>query len=204
MTRKATDLLDVFRAERTPPPRSGGAAPRGAGREGSEAGVRRTFEGLFLHPRQLLMGSCVVLLLLVFTFVLGLSVGRRGKEPAAPGAALARTAELETSEQLGLYVVGRVPYMDKRGLKPNDPETMVKDLGRFRGVEREQIWISDEKASQSWVVILGPFADERRAREYLGSHNLTRALLGGVYPFERPDFRPLPARVLPAQRVPSR
>lgn len=201
MTRKATDLLDVFRAERPSAARPASARATG---EGAPPRERRAFEGLFLVPRQLLLGSSVVLLLLVFAFVLGVSVGRRGG--AADGApALARAAQRDDAgPALRTYVVTRVPYVDKRGPSPNDPQRVAASLTEYRGVELERLWVTDEPKAEAWRLILGPFRDEREAREYLASKNLTRASLGGVRPFERPDFVALPPEVLPRERLPRR
>ena len=97
MARRSTDLLEVFRA-----PREGESSPAGQG--GSQAQDRRRaarpggslFEGLVLGPRQVLLASCVMVLLLVLAFTVGLGVGRRGgpggggDAPLAPAAAPTR------------------------------------------------------------------------------------------------------------------
>ncbi len=208
MSRRSTDLLDVFRSERAQPGRgaAGRASDRGPDAEPRAGAGRRAFQGLFLEPRQLLLGSSVVVLLLVFAFVLGLSVGRRGATPGA--AALARTEGREAAGLLGddtrVFVLGRVPYMDMTRATQNEPQTLFRSLTEMRTVPADRLWILDEKESQAWVVVLGPFPDKPRAAEFLRQLNLTRARVGGSYPFEAPEYRSLPVAGMPRERLPAR
>lgn len=210
MSRRATDLLDVFRAERPEPGRA--SSSRGTGERGPEkpaaaSAAQRAFEGLFLYPRQLLLGSAVVVLLLVFAFVLGLSVGRRGGA-AASTAALARSegrTGLEApADETRVFVLARVPYVDKGRATPNEPRALERSLVDLRSVPPERLWILDEPASQGWLLVLGPFADKPRAAEFLRDRTLTRAKIGGVYPFESAEYRSLPVAGMPKNRLPSR
>lgn len=209
MSRRATDLLDVFRAERPDPGR--GAAGRAAAESGSAkpagaSAAKRAFEGLYLVPRQLLLGSAVVVLLLVFAFVLGLSVGRRGS--ASGSTALARgepRAGVESpADETRVFVLARVPYVDKTRATRNEPPALQRSLVELRGVPLERLWILDEPASQGWLLVLGPFPDKPRAAEFLRDKTLTRAKVGGVYPFESAEYRSLPVSGMPKDRLPAR
>jgi hypothetical protein len=198
--RRTTDLLDVFR-------------DRGAGRSGKpeEAAApkapKKPFDGLFLLPRQLLLGSSVVVLLLVFAFVLGLSMGRRSG--SGSGQALQANAPRADDPEANVrrvYVLGRVPVTSATGLAANEPVKLRDVLSSDRfGVDPERIWIAaDRNDAQQWILILGPFATEKQATDYLSSHRLTTARLGGSHaPFQRPVYRNWLPSELPRTRLPG-
>jgi hypothetical protein len=198
MARRTTDLLDVFR-------------DRGTGRSGKPEepaqpkAPKKPFEGMFLLPRQLLLGSSVVVLLLVFAFVLGLSMGRRGgNSTQALQANTARAQEAESNTP-GVYVLGRVPVTNPGGLKRNEP-TAIRDMltaDRF-GVDPARLWIAaDPNDAQQWILTVGPFANKKQAADYLMSHRLTTARIGGALPFERPGYRNWTPAQLPRTRLPQ-
>ena len=200
MARRTTDLLDVFR-------------DRGAGRSGkpeepaTPKAPKKPFEGLFLLPRQLLLGSSVVVLLLVFAFVLGLSMGRRsgGGNGQALQATSARGQEA-VADTPGVYVLGRVPVTNAAGLAANEPAKIFALLTSERfGVDPARLWIAaDPNDPQQWILFMGPFATETQATEYLRSHRLTTARVGGShFPFQRPVYRNWTPAKLPRTRLPQ-
>jgi hypothetical protein len=197
MARKSTDLLDVFRAEKrvaeSGPARPSPKAPR----------EKRSFEGLLLLPRQLLLGGSVLVLLLVFAFVLGLSVGRRGAE----GDAAALSAQIRRDAaptKRAWFVVGRVPLVDPVRQAANEPLRLYGDLVHAKGVSADRIWIQDDPTRQHLQVLLGPFTDKRQATDFLMRANLLVARLGGVSAFQSPEYRQLGPDELPPTRLPTR
>jgi|GEM_PF-5216020 len=203
MARKATDLLDVFRAEH-PAPARGGAKSK----EGSTP-AKRGFAGMVLLPRQLLLGSAVVLLLLVFTFVLGLKVGSRdGSDPqtlagARSGGSLSAVNTRDTQTKY-TYVEARVPYMDPARHVANDPAILRASLVRTRGVPPELIWITDDITAQRLRVLLGPFTNSEKGVEFLRRYGLLTFKLGGVLPWKNPDYPVYASSDLPLNRLPLR
>ncbi len=200
MARRATDMLDVFRAEH-PAPGDGARSKERA------APAKRGFSGLVLLPRQILLCSAVVLLLLTFTFVLGLSVGRRdGSGDVAGGAggqSLSRDNPRGPQARL-IYVEARVPYMDPARHVANDPATLVENLVRTRGVSRDHIWITDDIAAQRLRVLIGPFPGSEEGVEYLRKSGLLTYKLGGVLPWKNPDYPAYTPAELPVSRLPRR
>ena len=200
MARRTTDLLDVFR-------------DRGAGRSGkaeepaAPKAPRKPFDGLFLLPRQLLLGSSVVVLLLVFAFVLGLSMGRRsGSGNGQALQANAPRAEDPEANVRRVYVLGHVPVTSTTGLAANEPAKLRDTLTSDRfGVDPERIWIAaDPNDPQQWVVFLGPFANQKQVTDYLNVHRLTTARIGGSHaPFQRPVYLNLLPAQLPKTRLPG-
>ena len=195
MARRTTDLLDVFR-ERPQPPRP---TPKEPGTP------RRPFEGLFLYPRQLLLGSSVVVLLLVFAFVLGLSMGRRGasESTAALQGAAGRTPSPVVVERQ-VYAVGWVPYVDAGRQIDNEPARLFDWLVKHKSVAPETAWVTDYPNGKQWALILGPFVSERSAMEYLVRHGLVNSRVGGVAPFENVAYKHYLPSQLPSTRVPAR
>ncbi len=200
MARKATDLLDVFRAEH---PAAGGA---GSARPKERAApAKRDFAGMVLLPRQILLGSAVVVLLLVFTFVLGLSVGRSdGSGEGVAGAKdLSRVSPRDAQARL-TYVEARVPYMDPARHVANDPATLRDSLVRTRGVSADHIWIADDVAAQRLRVVIGPFRGSEEGVEFLRRYGLLTFKLGGVLPWKSPDYPSYTVSELPLSRLPRR
>jgi hypothetical protein len=199
MARRTTDLLDVFRDR--------GASGRGGKPETAPSAKpeKKPFEGLFLYPRQLLLGSSVVVLLLVFAFVLGLSVGRRGSTTG--GSALqgvASRADDAEAHVRRVYVLGRVPFTNATGLAANEPRQLFDALTSDRyGVDATRLWIAADPNDEQWVVILGPFATEKDAADYLMSHRLMRGRVGATYPFQTPAYRSYLPSDLPRTRLPA-
>lgn len=202
MARRTTDLLDVFRDRGTAGRPAKGDAPAPA----EARAAKKPFEGLFLFPRQLLLGSSVVVLLLVFAFVLGLTMGRRGS--SGGGNALQGSvprADASTPDVRRLYVSGRVPVTNATTLATNDPQKLFDTLTSSRyGVDSERLWITGDSSGKQWVVILGPFDKKQDAIDYLVSHGLLTVRVGGVYPFQSPGYGAQLASTLPRQRVPNR
>lgn len=197
MARKSTDLLDVFRAEKRV---AENAASRPATKAAREKGA---FQGLLLLPRQLLLGGSVMMLLLVFAFVLGLTVGKRGAESDA-AALSAQARRAADADRRGLFAVGRVPLMDPVRQSANEPGRIFSDLVTVRGVDEKRVWIRDDATRQHLQVLIGPFTDKAQAAEYLQRTNLVVARLGGVHAFVSPEFRLVGVEELRGGRLPTR
>lgn len=199
MPRKATDLLDVFRQQRAEPVRS---APRAKDPEPRKQG----FQGLVLLPRHVLLGSAVGVLLVVFAFVLGLSLGKRNSAgPRGSGSGpLSRLEERPTDAVRRVYVEARLPYLDPVRKAVNDPGTLRATLVRTKNVPPERIWLLDDLASAQLRILLGPFPTQEQAAEYLHRAGFFTLRLGGVVPWKDPEYLLLTERELPLQHLPNR
>jgi hypothetical protein len=186
MGRKATDLLDVFRLGGG----AGGGAPAGK-RPAPRAAAAKTprakggsFEGVFLTPRQLVLGGSVALLALVLAFTLGLGFGRKGSGAATAPAPLSRTT--------AWFVRGRFEATDPlRGrIRPDD---VLGHLEQVHRIERRFVKVQPRE-SGGWWIFVGPFATDREAREYHGQMDLELIRGPGGYPFRDADIvnAPLP------------
>lgn len=204
MPRKATDLLDVFRQQRAEPARS---APRAKDPEPRRQG----FQGLVLLPRHVLLGSAVGVLLVVFAFVLGLSLGKRdgGGPRASQQGSLSHVSggkfeERATDNVRRVYVEARLPYLDPVRKAVNDPGTLRATLVRTKSVPPERIWLLDDLASAQLRILLGPFPAQEQAAEYLHRAGFFTFRLGGVVPWKDPEYLLLTERELPLQHLPNR
>jgi hypothetical protein len=198
MARRTTDLLDVFRDR--------GASGRGGKPEPAPSAnpEKKPFEGVFLFPRQLLLGSSVVVLLLVFAFVLGLSMGRRsgGDGTEALRADAPRSADAAPVRRV--FVLGRVPLTNPTGLAANDPKKLYEALTSERyAVDPARLWIDKDPNDAQWRIYLGPFTTQQEAADYLMNHRLTRGRVGESYPFQAPSYRNYLPSDLPRARLPE-
>ena len=130
MARKATDLLDIFRFSgessdgggKPPAKKSrGGAKRKKAGKQ------KRSFDGIFLNGRQLLLASSALLLLLVLSFTLGLATGR----PGGGG----ETSELARSSGTRLAIRARLPVVDPATRKAIRPAQVGERLTQDYGID---------------------------------------------------------------------
>lgn len=173
-------MLEVFRGSGRP---AGGGAPKKPARRkpSKRAGVRGLFggaHGLFLAPRQLLLVSCVLVLLLVLAFTVGLGMGRRGGH-AGEGAALSRTTEAPGALW---YIKGRIPRRDLLSSETVDPEQVRAELVRRHGFRPSDLRI-DEGERGYFFVFYGPFSSQEQARRLLREHHLSVLEVRGTYPF---------------------
>ncbi|MHC5010923.1 MAG: hypothetical protein ACYTG6_08240 [Planctomycetota bacterium] len=184
MGRKATDLLDVFR-QASGEPSTGGREPRrGASRPKKAPKQRRRFEGVFLAPRQVLLGSAVLLLLVVLSFTVGVGFGRSGGGgDAAP--ALSRTTQW--------YIRGSLKEVDAIRGTVVDPAEVAEDLADMHQVPRERVSVRT-KPDGGVFVFVGPFASEAQARRYFGEMALGPARVRGGVPFRRAEYISVPPR----------
>jgi hypothetical protein len=170
MGRRSTDLLDVFR-----PGGGSGSEPRRetpAKKARAPKSPRTPFEGLFLGPRQLVLGGSVAVLLLVLSFTVGLGVGRKAGR-AGDGAA--PTALLRTTT---IWVVrGSLDRVDPTGAEITEDRVREEMARRFP-------WISHriDASGSTIVVTAGPFRDEREAATVLETR-LRTVRLWTKFPF---------------------
>ena len=180
MARRSTDLLEVFRGPREGSGQAKGRSSSGSRRKGSaRRKVSAGFEGVSLGPRQVLLASCVMVLLLVLAFTVGLGVGRRGG-PATAGPDLSRTQAGRAAAVW--YVQGRVPRRDVMRGEEVDPDRLKDDLVREHGFRASDLRVSEGERGY-FFVHYGPFASEEEARNVLREHNLGYLNVRGTYPF---------------------
>ncbi|MFM8385694.1 MAG: hypothetical protein ACKOCB_02565 [Planctomycetia bacterium] len=193
MSRKAPDLLEALRA------------PSAAPKPPPVRRVREAGAGVVLATRQLMLGGAMMVLLLVFSFVLGLSVGRRGERGEAGNSpSLSRQAPRDLSGPRLVYVEGRVPYMDPARQAVNDPGRLRDTLVRQKGLPEDRVWVMDDLAAAMLRVVVGPFPSEAQAAEFLRRAGLFTFRLGGVLPWKAPDYLWMHEGELPSQRLPLR
>jgi hypothetical protein len=167
MPRRDSDLLAVFRPSSSGGP--GGAKPPAD----RKPGPRRRFEGVFLGPRQVLLGSSVVVLLLVLSFTVGIGVGRSGER-----SGVAPSLERETA----VWVLrGRLGAMDFARAETLDAEGIARELESKYGVPRRMVRV-DGTGEPIWVTI-GSFRTREEAQRFLTEHRLATARLGSAAPF---------------------
>ncbi len=188
MARKATDLLDVFRfgdddgdenskrdsgrgGRRVPKERKPKKAPRA--RSQSEEDV------LQLNRRQILLGSSAVVLLLVLSFVLGLSAGRSG--PSEDDTKIERRSGRDL-----IAIRGDLPLLDKATRKSIDPAQIAGVLKRDYGLKRKNIHMY--RVSGRLVIDIGPFHSETQAKSYLRKSGLKMLHIHMEDPFRWPEF----------------
>lgn len=197
MSRRSHDMLDALRAP-TPAPRQAAAPRARAQAAGGGAGV-------VLLPRQMWIAGALVVTLLAFTFMIGLSVGRRGERGEAAGTpSLSRETPRDLSGPRLVYIEGRVPYMDPARQAVNDPGRLRDTLVRQKGLPEDRVWVMDDLPAAMLRVVVGPFPSEAQAAEFLRRTGLFTFRLGGVLPWKAPDYLWMHEGELPTQRLPLR
>jgi hypothetical protein len=186
MARKATDLLDVFRFSSDAPKGSKKDKRAEKRRERSEASPgsptqtrapRARFEGIFLPPRQMLLGGSVLVLLLALSFTVGLGVGRSSASPTAPDA----SGPSLRRETYAWALRGEIPKMDVARAEAPTETRIVRELGRKYGVPSDKLRV-DAKGDPV-VIWVGPFETEEAATAFLAARNLGTARLWSAAPF---------------------
>jgi hypothetical protein len=181
MRRKTTDLLDVFRVRPAP---SGGSEGEGKVIKSSASKpARAPFEGVALSPRQMLLGGCVMVLLLVLSFTVGIGVGKSGGSSGA-------TPSLQRDASIGVVIRGRVPRMDPLRQRENTPKAMKKVLVDF-GIPESLVEAKVE--GESILLVVGPFRDRDEAWRFYAAKGLKVLRPGGGAPFKDPAFAQGPA-----------
>ena len=184
MARRSTDLLEVFRSPRegaaTDPGKSRSRKSRKKTRSKGNGGMLSGFEGLVLGPRQILLASCVMVLMLVLAFTVGLGVGRRGG-PNSPGEALSRTGGGPDAAAVW-YIQGRVPRRHVLRGTEVDPDLLKDDLVRQHGFRPTDLRVTEGERG-FFFVHYGPFASQEQARKVLRDHNLAYLSVQGTWPF---------------------
>lgn len=186
MAKRSTDLLEVFHRPRGDDEDSLGRKRRARGSRSMKGTSRKRrkledFQGVFLAPRQVLLTSCVLVLLLVLSFLVGLGMGQRGA-PEGRETALARGTGQTTVR--GFYIRGRIMRQDVMGRKRTDPGQFVADLVDLSDLERRHLHIEDGSASHWWLYY-GPFQSEAHARRDLERRNLAFLGVRVEYPFSQ-------------------
>jgi len=182
MARRSTDLLEVFRGPReTGASASSSASGRKPKKRSKKSGAKRSgLDGLVLGPRQVLLASCVMVLMLVLAFTVGLGVGRRG----APGNgqdALSRPADTGHTAAVW-YIQGRVPRRSVMYGEEVDPDLLKEDLVAQHGFRASDLRVTEGERGY-FFVHYGPFTSKDQARKVLRENNLGYLKVQGTYPF---------------------
>ncbi|MGE0190970.1 MAG: hypothetical protein AB7T63_02910 [Planctomycetota bacterium] len=188
MTRRNNDLLSIFdanaqaerkaRAQTARAAAARGAAPRASGGRGAGG-----FTGLWLSPRHVVVASCVVTLLLVLSFFVGLAAGRPGTGPAP--ALQRNTATTPAGGVILKLTVAAVDITTGRPVRAGD---VRQALARYGLDERNVRGVSLEDGQ--WVVRAGPFPSERAVDAWIEAQRLSGAEVCGSTPFHRRSFEP--------------
>ncbi len=187
MARKATDLLDVFRFSsedgggKRPKRRSRGNSKGGGGRSKGakkKSRAKRTFEGIFLNARQLLLASSALMLLLVLSFVLGLATGRGGEE----------TPAIQRSHGALIAVRARLPVVDPATRRSVRPSAVEKRLSQDYEIPSRNIRI--QRDGTELVIEIGPFHSEAQAKRFIERSGLDMAHIHMENPFRYAEFVP--------------
>lgn len=192
MTRRNNDLLSIFDANaqaerkaraaaaRVATTRSAGKHARGSKGSGGSGG----FTGLWLSPRHVVVASCVLTLLLVLSFFVGMAAGRPGSGPAP---ALQRNAASPRAQ--GVILKLTVAAMDITTGRPVKAGDVREALARYglgtqhvRGVTLED---------GQWIVRAGPFPSEQAVDDWIQAQRLGGAQVCGSTPFHRRAFEPV-------------
>lgn len=183
MGRKATDLLDVFRLASGEPAAAKTESKRHARKPKKKQKQRKRFEGVFLAPRQVLLGSAVLLLLVVLSFTVGVGFGRSGGDGTDLAPALSRTTQW--------YIRGSLKEVDAIRGTVVDPAEVAEDLVDMHQVPRDRISVRTKPEGGVYVFV-GPFASEAQARRYFGEMALGPARVRGGVPFRREAYISVP------------
>ena len=182
MAKRTTDLLEVFQAKQGGGAARGGGKPRGRGggtsRKSRAAKKRASFDGVYLNSRQVLLVSCVLVLLLVLSFTVGLGVGRQG-DPSPGGPALSRPSAAVG----GWYIRGKMPRHHTLSGRPIDPDKVHQELVSRHGFRGSDIRV--DESGDHYAVWFGPFSTESKARELLERRSLEALPVLGDWPFNR-------------------
>ncbi len=171
MGRRSTDLLDVFRPGVQGPAPAKPSAPK---RRSSSSSGR--FQGFFLGPRQLVLGSSVALLLLVLSFTLGLGVGRK----AGRGATAADVQSLRRETTVWV-LKGRLPRVDPNTGGELTAEKVAVELQRMYRIPAERVRVA--VGEDGLTVAIGPFANEKEAARFYQQQRMQALRLWSSFPF---------------------
>ncbi len=195
MARKATDLLDVFRYggdedENDPSQVVSSAQRRSKAKKKKKAAAKRAagrkgFRGLILSQRQVVLAGSACCLLVVLSFVLGVTAGR-------PGSATTPSIQKDVSESSQWVVIqGEMPQVHPATQKALDPATVHGDIVRDYRIRTQNLRIRE--GAGVLILEVGPFRTDERARDFLRDSGLDMARLYGADPF-------LGARIVPFRR----
>ncbi len=190
MARKATDLLDVFRfgddddddnrERETSRGRRAVARKKSQKAKKARAAEPKTrLQGLILNRRQVLLGTSAVALLLVLSFVLGLSTGRSGPSGG-------ETAIQKTQHAPRVAIRGSLPELDSATRETIDPRRVADILKRDYKLKRHNLTM--RRAEGRLVIEVGPFRSDASAAEFLRKSGLEMLHLHMEYPFRWPEY----------------
>lgn len=174
MAKRANDLLDVFRGASS----QGSSTPRRARKKqgGRSSSKRRGGpEGVFLAPRQVLLVSSAMVLLLVLAFTVGLGVGRGGFGSG--------TAALQKKAAPTFYWIrGSIPSRDVVGGRPVDRDALLVELGKELGLQRRNLAAVPADGDLLHVYV-GWWTTQAEAQAYLRLKHLDSLRLKWGAPF---------------------
>jgi hypothetical protein len=195
MARKATDLLDVFRHGGDEEPDDSGRVASGDRKRAAKraqqkqkqkardkAQASKGFEGLILSKGQLVLAGSACCLLLVLSFVLGLSTGRPGPQEIA-----AIRKDVPAKATL-VMIRGELDQVHPATQRAISPSQLRSDLMGDFSVPAGNLRIRTEGGRL--IVEIGPFKSPESARAWLQREGLDMAHLYGSDPFLRPKFVP--------------
>jgi hypothetical protein len=194
MARKATDLLDVFRYggdEDENDSGQGVSSERRRSKKKRKKAVakppadRKGFRGLILSQRQVVLAGSACCLLVVLSFVLGVTAGR-------PGSGDTPAIRKDVADSSRWFVIqGELDQVHPATQKALDPAKVRTDLVRDYRLRSQNLRIRE--GDRSLLLEVGPFRTEQRARDFLRDSGLDMAHLYGADPF-------LGARIVPFRR----
>ncbi len=181
MAKRANDLLDVFRLASG---QGDGSAPRGRGRRKAtpRARKKKAADGVFLQPRQVVLLSSTVVLLVVLAFAAGLGYGRRGSS----GIALQRRSAHDAN--IAWWIRGKLRSKDDLTGHAIAPEAVIRELLSRYNIAEDYVRVVPED-SERLAIFLGPFSSEAKAHAYYEAQRLGTLRLRWGSPFYRAAYQ---------------
>ena len=188
MAKKATDMLDVFRlgsAESAPSRkrRSSAKQSRPAARRASSSA-----DGIQLGGRQLLLASCVGVLLIVLAFTVGLGVGRRGLTTGGP------QLNRPTAIADHYWIRGQLPGHDRLIDAPVNPSDVVRELQQVHKIPHGLVAIRRLPKDGALEIDVGPFPSKTDAEAFRSARSMKMIRLPTGSPFRFAEVVAVPAR----------
>ncbi len=177
MAKKATDLLDVFRLGSA---ENASRAARSSASRKRKPSKRRSGppeEGIQLGGRQLLLASCIGVLLIVLAFTVGLGVGRRGVMDTGPSLSRGTPASNV------YWIRGTLPTHDHVMNGPVIPGEVVRELYEWHKIHPDRVRISLGPKKSLLQIDVGPFPTAAAAEAFHKDQNMKVIRLRHGSPF---------------------